>query len=278
MIKKILYLLLITIIPISSNPFNLAQELTKTTKIKNTFDLISSYQQIAKQIDKNDSTRLSKKFIRKIKTLHKLCHDNKSIKIKLAFKNLLQTSIANQKLKSIDHTNILSGLISYYEPFEIDQAKETLTQAESKLTTESHAVTEPSPQTTFDATKQKILREKISTINRNDIISLLLLKKLANQIEQLKSELTDVKEDVTHISKQDATIKQTFRKLLKIEKLIQQNNFEGQIFVRSPTTNIELSEELAEELDDCSTLLQEIITKELSDPSSPFFDTNNRAK
>jgi len=96
--------------------FNFTQEMRKIQKITNTFELIASYQKMAKQVQKDDSIRLSKKLIRMITNLHPLVDDHEDATVKLAFKNLLETAIANKKLQSVDYTNELSALFTHYSP------------------------------------------------------------------------------------------------------------------------------------------------------------------
>jgi len=257
MIKKLSYFFLITITT-QLAPFNFSEDLSNTTNLTNPFDRIAAYQNIAKQITPSDSTRLSKKFIRKIAFLHQLCLDSKEIRIKLAFKTLLSTAIANSKLKSIDHANVLTSLLARYEAIvapqpEASLIEETNETEDTQSTIEYDQPTDQSLDEKRMIEKREILKNKTQYSNRENVVNLLMLKKIACQIERLKSELTTVKKEVSHVAKQDATIKETFRKLIKLEQLIQRNPLACQILTRSPVGDAEQSDDLPD------SLLEELI-------------------
>lgn len=265
MIKKIFYFFLTTLIttPLFLSSFNFSDELTNTYPLTNPFDLIAAYQAIAKQITTNDSSRLSKKFIRKITTLHQLCHDSKNSKIKLAFKILLATALSNPKLKSLDHANILTTIFSKYETIEPSTPTPEPTDGNEQTPTPTPEPTVPSPGQDEANAKRELLKTKTKYGNRDTVINLLMLKKIANQIERVKDEMNEMKKEISDISQQDAMIKENFRKLIKLERLLQQNPLTGQMLTRSPIEiEEELPEELASELEELSPLVREVLLGE----------------
>lgn len=221
--KTLLYLFLSMSITQIARPFNFTQELRNVQKITDTFELIASYQKIAKQVRTTDSTRLSKKFIRTIKNLDHVCQNHEEEKIKKAYLSLLNTSLTNEKLRGCDRANELSELTKIYKP-KISTPKETkeITQAQPKTedTPQEISHTERVAELTPTALKAHIEQAlQDGSVNRNEIVRLLTLKKLTRQVDSL----------TRNVNKIEPSIKQLFRKLQLIEELLKSETFEEHI-------------------------------------------------
>lgn len=221
--KKILLCLLVcvVIVPIA-NGFNFTQKLRNVQKITDTFELIISYQKTAKQVRPTDSTRLSKKFIRMITNLDFICRDHEEERIKKAYLGLLNTTLANTKLRSVDHENRLDELAKLYEPKYVQKAPIASDPAIEPEPTNQETLQE----TLEEATPSKSsLKEQIEEalqkdlMSRNEIIQLLTLKKLTKNVDKLTNNVNGIEPE----------IKKLFRKFQEIEELLKNETFEEQI-------------------------------------------------
>lgn len=243
--KFILFLIFFVICSHSAHTFNLTQELKDMNQITDTFELIAGYQKIAKQVRVADSTRLSKKLVRIIKGLDIICQDQEDEKIKKAYLVLLNTALANEKLKSIDHENELDEITKLYLP------KEKKVKREANIKTKENEIDELSEIEIEKETEEikeieeLIDREKIreelklkismalenNMISRSEIKKLLTLKKLTNHVDKLTNNIDTI----------DPAIQQIFRKLEYLEEIIKDETLEEHI-TRSLTSLLDTDE------------------------------------
>lgn len=193
--------LLALILPILSSPihpveFNLGKELRKANKISNTFDLIATFQNIVSNINKKSLTRLSKRVIRKLKVLHKICINHDDSRVKGAFVTLLKTALENEKLRSVDYENELPELLKQWE--KLDKTFIDESEVEVPTTEDDQASQEfISPLDKLKDDKRRELIQKMPNLNKKDLRLFLILKKILNRvkdIDQIEEKLNDVED------------------------------------------------------------------------------------
>jgi len=258
--KNTLYLALL-LTPLTLYPseeteetFNLSEELNKTANNTNTPERLDLFQNMAQHITKADSTRLSKKLVKLIKNLHTLCYDDEDPAIKLSYKKLLETTIANEKLNALDYTGELSRLLFLYTPSTMDtvvegDVREEILAEESEPKETVEEIIEEVVEVDPVEERRNKLYENIQNIDKEAITSKLTLRRILKDLTTLTRDFKAIESEVSRLSDQNETMTLIYKKLLNIERAIRLNS--GETF-RSPVgiTESIISPEILEEYED----------------------------
>lgn len=221
-----LFLLCSSTIFAESEKFNLSQELNMTNNIEDTFELISAYSNIIENVHKNTSTRLSKKLLKLVQNLHTICTVEEDNAVKIAYRNLLESAIANEKLTSIDYTNELPLLLESYEEFDPkNKEKEGDEELWGDVVPDAEIVVaedvdfyEKEPR--ISSEQREKLYGATPELNRNIIIPRLALRRIISETTKLTRDLGKMQKEIDRLAIQDDILKRIYKKLDKIEKLM----------------------------------------------------------
>jgi hypothetical protein len=178
--------------------FNLAQELNKVSETTDPMVLVTTYNKIIPQIGPNESIRLSKKLVKLIKNLHTLCSVEKNVDLKLAYKTLLETAIANPKIAAVDYAKELAEILVIYMPKQKDTQETPVVVAET-----------PAPQDVDKQKEKDLLKDKVKLLDRNSVFQTLAFRKIMLDITKLTNNLQTAQTKV--IKEQETLIERLYK-------------------------------------------------------------------
>lgn len=232
---SLLTLLLFTT-TISPSSFSLVEALKAIKLETNTDQLIASYKIIAQHITELDSIRLTKKFMRLIKTLDETTKNDPDKSIR--YKELLRCALSNKAIKRLDLKNELQILLTKYQKLAPKELHSIATIPLQENTTEGlyeeiiipeiieekyiAPITKPiienpklkeKQQNSLDGTTQKIDTEHV--------VNTLLLYDIKKQLHEIRQEIKIIKKECQDLTNQMPSRQQIFAKLLYLEQLIE---------------------------------------------------------